>query len=176
MLLPAPRALPDDPGRVSMVPWKLLEAAAPPERAPLVLFWIPQSREELRRSELLTSPELTLFASRCVAMRVVRSDDHATLERLGIDGDLPAAVLTDSEGRVEGRCAALSAREVEEMVRKELAERSADADALLDVANRRASAGDIESAEAMYQTVWEQRCVCPRQGKDARRALKKLKK
>ena len=92
-------ALADDARHASLVPWKVIE---PGERveAPLVLFWVPASRDELRRSPLLTSDELTQFSARCVAMRVVRADDNARLDRLGIDGDLPVAVLANAKGDV----------------------------------------------------------------------------
>src|SRR5215212_6296201 len=68
----------------SMVPWKVIEPGAEPEQSPLVLFWVPTSRDELRRSDLLMSDELTLYSSQCVAMRIVRLDDHVVLGRLGI--------------------------------------------------------------------------------------------
>lgn len=173
-------ALPDDPPHVSLVPWKVVDPGDEQVNAPLVLFWIPASRDELRRSDLLTSNELTLFSSRCVAMRVVRGDDYALIDHLGIESVLPVAVLTDSTNRVlkrvEGKSGALSVADVEAMVRNALDERAAAADALLDEASKKADDGETEAAAAIYAAVWEQRCVCPRQGKDAQRALKKLRR
>src|SRR5687768_9771012 len=67
-------ALPDGQRHVSLVPWKVLERGEAVD-APLVLFWIPSSAGEMRRSPLLTSDELTRYSARCVAMRVVRFDD-----------------------------------------------------------------------------------------------------
>jgi thioredoxin-like negative regulator of GroEL len=158
----------------SLVPWKVLEPGAEPEHAPLVLFWIPTSRDELRRSELLMSDELTLFSSHCVAMRIVRLDDYALLERLQV-AELPAVVLVRG-GEVVGTCDAAHVADVEEMVREELAGRALAAEALLDDARKKAEEGEIEEATALYRQVWEQRCLCPRQGKAAQRALRRLEK
>lgn len=172
-------ALPDEQRHVSLVPWKVLEPGEPVD-APLVLFWIPSSRDELRRSALLTSDDLTLYASRCVAMRVVRADDDARLAKLHVDADRPLAVLADREGRViaavEAERGRLSVHAVEEVVREELDERAEAAESRLDEARRRAEEGDDAAARAIYESVWEQRCVCPRQAKAAHRALKRMAK
>jgi hypothetical protein len=171
--------LPAGESRVSLVPWKVL---APEDvvDAPLVLFWVPASPDEVRRSPLLTSAELTLYSSRCVAMRVVRVDDRVRLSRLAVDDDVPVAILTTREGEivghVEGEGGRLPVREVEELVREELGRRAAEADALLDRARERAANRETDAALEIYRRVWESRCTCPRQGKDAGRALKKLGK
>ncbi|HYH07783.1 MAG TPA: hypothetical protein VEK11_12070 [Thermoanaerobaculia bacterium] len=171
--------LPAGEAHVSLVPWKVL---APDDvvDAPLVLFWVPASPEDLRRSPLLTSDELTLYSSRCVAMRVVRVDDRARLARLDVGDEIPIAILTTREGalvgEVEGESGRLPVTEVEELVREELDRRAAEADALLDRARERAEANEVGAAIDLYERVWGERCTCPRQGKDARRALKKLGK
>jgi len=170
--------LPGEPPHPSLVPWKIAEPGDDPH-SPLVLFWIPASRDEVRHSDLLTSDELTLYSSQCVAMRVVRSDDIALLEKLGVEGALPAAVLMDGAGkvlaRVEAEQGVLVLDEVEELVHDELDRRITEADALLDDAREKADSGAIDDAVALYRTVWEKRCTCPRQARDAQRALKKLK-
>ncbi|HJQ40782.1 MAG TPA: hypothetical protein VKB93_26895 [Thermoanaerobaculia bacterium] len=172
------QASPGDSPHLSLVPWKVVEPGDDVQ-APLVLFWIPASRDEVRRSELLTSDELTLYSSQCVAMRVVRSDDDAMLVKLEAGEALPVAILTDGEGHVLGRVdneeGALVVAAVEELVREELDHRVSAAETMLDEARTKAEAGAIDAAIALYQSVWEQRCVCPRQGRDAQRALKKLK-
>jgi hypothetical protein len=165
--------------QASLVPWKVIE---PGERvdAPLVLFWVPSSRDDLRRSPLLTSDVLTLYSSRCVAMRVVRADDGTRLANLNVDGELPVAVLADGSGRVlatvEAERGTLSVAGVEEVVRDELDARLSNADALLDEARRHAVRGDLDSAEVLYREVWDARCLCPRQGKVAQKALRRLAK
>jgi hypothetical protein len=162
---------------LSLVPWKVIEPGETVD-APLVLFWVPSSGDELRRSPLLTSDELTLYSSRCVAMRVVRVDDGARLAKLQIEAELPVAVLADRAGHVvatvEAERGVLSVGEVEELVREELETRTANAETLLDEARRRADDGELESAQELYREVWDARCLCPRQGKVAQKALRKL--
>jgi hypothetical protein len=34
----------------------------------------------------------------------------------------------------------------------------------------------VAAAATLYRSVWEERCICPRQGRDAKKALKKLRK
>ena len=166
--------LPEENPHVSLVPWEVVQRGDA-TGAQLTLFWIPASRDELRRSELLTSSELTLFASRCVAMRVVRIDDATRLASLAADESLPLAVLVDEDGRVLGRVKAvdgsLSVTAIEAMVRDELDTRAGAAESLLDDARDHAESGDVDAAIAMYESVWKQRCACPRQGRDAEKAL-----
>jgi hypothetical protein len=172
-------ALAGEDDHVALVPWKLI-AAEDALDAPLTLLWVPASADELRHSDLLTSAPLTLFSARCVAMRVVRFSDGARLARLKIGEELPIAVLVDDGGRIIGRIDAengtLSASQVEDLVREELNARESRAEAALDEARRHAESRDFEAAAAIYASLWEQRCVCPRQGKDAKRAMKKIKK
>src|SRR5688572_32588023 len=85
------RALPAEEPHVALVPWRVVEPHTTVD-APLALFWIPASGEELRRSELLNSDDLTLFSSQCVAMRVVRSSDEARLAALAADAEPPLVV------------------------------------------------------------------------------------
>lgn len=170
-------ARPDGRDHVSLVPWKVLNGDAP--ESPLVLYWIPATPDELRRSELLTSHDLTLFSSQCVAMRVVRSDDRGMLVKLRVEEELPVAILVDDKHEVISRVfnnrGVLDVAEVEEMVREELDRRAAEAEETLDDAREKADGGDVSAAVELYQSVWEQRCVCPRQGRDAQRAIRKLK-
>ena len=170
-------ALPDEDRLLSLVPWKVLEPGESVD-APLALFWIPVSRDDLRRSALLTSNDLTLYAARCVAMRVVRIDDGVRLAGLEVDVAPPVAVLVDASGNAVGRVESvngtLSVAAVEELVRNELDTRAAAADARLDEARRLVEEGELDAAAVVYRSVWEARCVCPRQGKAAQRALRKI--
>jgi hypothetical protein len=162
-----------------LVPWKIVEPGSTVDE-PLVLFWIPASAEELRRSELLTSRDLLRFSARCVAMRVVPGNDVKRVSNLANGEELPMAVLADQDGEILGRVAGaggwLPPLAVERLVRQALDRRAADADARLDRAREYAEARETQRAIAVYESVWEDRCVCPRQGKDAGRALKKLRR
>lgn len=170
-------AIPEDGGLVPLVPWKVLQ---PGETiaTPLVLFWIPESPDTMRRSAMLTSDDLTHFSERCVAMRVVRFDDDTRLASLKVEEDLPIAILADREGQILGQVrqshGKLSVSDVEDLVRDELDEREAQADTLLDEARKLAEDGDVAAAQELYGKVAEARCLCPRQAKAAAKALKKL--
>jgi hypothetical protein len=170
-------ALPAGEPYVALVPWQVVEPDMVVD-APLALFWIPASGDDLRRSELLTSDELTLFASQCVAMRVVRLNDDARLAKLAAGDVPPLVVLTDHKGQVIGRVAgehgALSVAAVETLVREELDRRAEESEAMLDRAHERADADDLEAAVALYHSIWEERCTCPRQARAAKKALRKL--
>jgi len=168
-------ASPEEQRHVSLVPWKILGPSDVAD-APLTLFWIPDSAGAMRRSPLLTSDELTRFSARCVAMRVVRFDDDVRLATLGVEDELPVAVLADRNGRVIGSVAGEDVADVEDLVRDELDTRTFQADSMLDAARRHADAGRRDAAMALYREVWGARCLCPRQGKLAGRALKKLER
>jgi hypothetical protein len=172
-------ALPEEPGLVPLVPWKVLQHDEV-ITAPLALFWIPDSPEAMRRSTMLTSDSLTQFSSRCVAMRVVRFDDGARLASLQVEAELPVAILADRDGNILGSVTSahgrLSVREVEDLVRAALDERESQAEKLLEAARERAEAGDVDAAQELYEKVSEARCVCPRQAKVAAKALRRLER
>lgn len=166
-------AIADDlSGPVSFVPWKVLMPGDAPPKSPITLFWIPASADDFKHSEMLFSRPLTLYASQqCVAMNVIRADDGARIEKLGAAGALPIAVLIDGDGKQLGRVAnergALRVAAVERLVREQVRAREAQLDAQLDVARR---SGDVPALRSIYDL----RCLCPRQGRAAERELKKL--
>lgn len=174
----ATAAAEDPSGPVSFVPWKVLMPGNPPVKAPLTLFWIPASKDDFKHSDLLFSRSLTAFASQCVAMHVIRSDDAAMIERLGVAGALPAAVLVDGDGKQVGKVGnergALRVSAVERLVRDHLRAREATLDAQLDDARKKNLAGDRDAAVSTYRAIWDQRCVAPRKAREAQRELKKL--
>src|SRR5437763_1120493 len=108
-------------GPVSFVPWKVIAPGDPAAKGPLTLYWIPASRDDFKHSDLLFSRSLTSFASQCVAMDVIRTDDSVMIDKLGVAGVLPAAVLVDGDGkrlaRVDNDHGTLRAGDVERMVR-----------------------------------------------------------
>jgi hypothetical protein len=165
-------------GPVSFVPWKVIAPGDSPAKAPMTLYWIPASRDDFKRSELLFSRPLTSYASQCVAMQVIRADDAAMIEKLGAAGALPIAVLIDGEGKQLGKVdndrGALNVSAVEKLVRDQLRAGEATLDARLEDARRKASAGDRDSAVATYKSICDLRCVFPRKAKEAERELKKL--
>ena len=163
---------------VAFVPWKIHRAGEGLPASPLILYWVPASADDFRHSDLLTSRTLASYAAQCVALEVVTSDDAAMLAKLAIDGPLPAAVLVDAWGAVAGRVAgtkgSLRAADVEKMTHDALRTREESLNADLDDAPKKISAGDRELGIAIYRRVWMQRCVFPRHGREAERAMKKL--
>ena len=161
----------------ALVPWRVIEPQAVVD-APLALFWVPASADELRRSELLASDDLTLFSSQCVAMRVVQPNDVARMTALAEDAEPPLAVLADRAGKIIGRVTsergAISLAEVEDLVRAELERRADESEAMLDRAAERVEENDLSAAAELYRAVWAERCVCPRQARAAKKALRKL--
>jgi len=179
MFLLAAIAVAEDPAApVSFVPWKVLIPGDPPVKAPLTLFWIPASGDDFKHSELLFSRPLTAFAAQCVAMQVIRTDDVAMIGKLGVGGTLPVAVLVDTDGKQVGRAdnerGVLRVAAVERLVRDQLRARESVLDAQLDDARKKALAGDRDSAVSAYRSIWDQRCVAPRKGREAQKELKKL--
>lgn len=162
----------------SFVPWKVLNAGDPPPAAVLLLYWIPRSRDDFRRSELLTYRPLTMYAPQCVALTVVQANDEPTIARLGAAGKLPIAVLTTADGHVvgvaENERGALRAAAVDKLLRDAIHARELAFDHDLDDAPNKLAAGDRDSAIILYRRVWEQRCLFPRHGREAERALRKL--
>jgi len=178
-VLPAVTAAAGDlNGPVSFVPWKVIAPGESPAKSPLTLYWLPASRADFKHSELLFSRPLTSYASQCVAMHVIRADDAAMIEKLGVGGALPVAVLIDGDGKQLGKVdndrGALNVAAVEKLVREQLRAREAVLDARLDDARKKAVAGDRDAAVATYRSIWDLRCVFPRKAREAERELKKL--
>lgn len=168
---------PGGTGEMSFVPWKVLEPGAQPAKKAFVLFWIPSSPEEMRRSDLITSQRLTLYSGRCIGMHVVRTDDAAMLSKLGASDNLPLAVLVEGEkevARVLGGAGVLTANAVEVMVRQAFDTREAALNTMLDRACAKATAGERDGAIELYRQVAGQACAFPRLAKTAQRALRRL--
>jgi len=109
---------------------------------------------------------------------VIRADDAAMIDKLGVAGALPVAVLLDGDGKQLGKVdndrGALKVAAVEKLVRDQLRAREAVLDARLDDARKKAVAGDRDSAVAVYKSIWDLRCVFPRKAREAEKELKKL--
>jgi hypothetical protein len=165
-------------GPVSFVPWKVLIPGDTPRKAQLTLFWIPASAGDFKHSDLLFSRALTGYASQCVAMHVIRTDDAAMIAKLRVSGSLPVAVLVDGDGKELGKVGsdrgALRVGDVERLVRDQLRSLDATFGAQLDIARKKAAAGDRDAAVSTYRSIWDRRCVAPRRGREAEKELKKL--
>src|SRR5450631_2346691 len=54
-----------------LVPWMFLSKGGDLVKAPLVLYWLPASTDEMKRSSLLTSHALLEASARCVQFEIV---------------------------------------------------------------------------------------------------------
>ena len=162
--------------RISFVPWKVLEARAERADALFVLYWVPASPDEMRRSDLLTSRALAVYSSKCVAMRIVRVDDVERLAELGIEA-LPAAVLvagSEAIGRAGGDGSVLRAVDVEALVRSGFDAREAEEQSALERGLALVRDGDAATAAELFERVALCRCAFPRLAKRAQRALNRI--
>jgi hypothetical protein len=160
------------------VPWRYLEAGVVLEKAPLTLYWLPASRDEMKRPELQESRKLAAVAAQCVTMAVVLPEDTATAGKLGATGTRPLALLMDADGkivrRVENVKGVLKPAAVEQMAEEELNARDAAVYAQFSEAKKDVAAGQKDAAVDLFKKVWTQRCMFPAAAGEAQRALKAL--
>ena len=158
------------------VPWKDWSAKEPVKEG-LVLYWFPATSDELKKSSLLTSRQLSLYAAQCISMKVA---DYHVPDVQSVLGDAkpPAAVLAKPDGavinKVEGTKNFLKVEQVEKLVEAEVKQRETSLDTSLKDAKDKAKAGDNAAAIKLYQTVASEKCMFPKKAKDASKELKKL--
>ena len=160
-----------------VVPWKVLQPDVPPVAAPLILYWFPATKEEVKGNELLSSRALTLASTQCVGMQIVVPGDTENLAKWEVAGKLPAAILAGDGkaiARVDAESGKLRMSKLEDVVRAELKARETALDKLLDDAKTKEKAGDKDGAIALYNQVWEQRCLAPKKARGAQKALARL--
>ena len=161
-----------------MVPWKVQSANNPAPKTGLVLYWFPSSKEELQKSSLRTSRQLSLYASQCVAMQVATGDAAEATLKLAENAKLPIAVLATPDGtpvgKAENKDGYLKVDQVEKMVTDEMKKREQAADQQIKAAKEKEKSGDNASAIPMLKAVVEEKCLFPSKAKDAVKELKKL--
>jgi len=162
--------------RVYQVPWTVISPTDTPPDHGLVLYWFPSTVEEVKKSSLRSSRDLSLYAAQCVAMEI--ADSSQTFGRKLDVGKVPAAVLTDGAGkvlgRVEGEAGFLKAPDVEKLLRDELKKREDGLNQRLNDARLKAKAGDRPGAIETFKAVFDEACLFPKKAKDASKELKKL--
>ena len=159
------------------VPWKIRDDKLPPVKAGLILYWFPASVEEIKRSSLRESRELSLYAGQCVAMELA-DNRLASFSTLVGDSKLPVAVLANPDGtavgKLENKNGKLDVRDVEKLVGAEVKSRKAAVEASIKDGKAKAAAGDKDGAIKAFQSVLEHRCMFADKAKDAAKELKKL--
>ncbi|MEP6636658.1 MAG: tetratricopeptide repeat protein [Acidobacteriota bacterium] len=161
---------------VYYVPWKVY-SANDPKPGGLVLYWFPASQDELKKSSLLASRPLSLYASQCIAMQVA-DKRIPNADRLVGSSTLPVAVLAEPDGtpvtKLENQNGRLKVEQLEKVVEREVKQRETALDGQLKDAKAKAAAGDKETAIKLYQAVLEQKCMFPKKAKESAKELKKL--
>jgi tetratricopeptide (TPR) repeat protein len=162
--------------QVYHVPWRLITAQDPPVSG-LIVYWVPTGQEELKKSSLLFSRSLSLYASQCVTMGVVDTGTPIG-QKLAAGEKLPLAILANPDGttiaKAENQNGYLKADQVEKLVETELKKRESAIKEQLDDAKNKAKSGDNQTAIQEYRAVLEQKCLFPNRAKDAAKGLKKL--
>ncbi len=162
--------------QVYRVPWKIMKPEESVKEG-LILYWFPSSQDELRKSSLLYSRVLSVYASQCVTMGVADSRNPFAA-KLGSDTVLPVAVLAEPDGtevtRLENTKGMLKVESVEKMLETELKRRESALKEKLESGKGKAKAGDNAGAIEELRAVAAHRCLFPKQAKDAAKELKKL--
>jgi tetratricopeptide (TPR) repeat protein len=141
------------------------------------VYWFPASENELKNSSLRNSRMLALYAAQCVTMGVA---DAATPlgKRFAPDETLPVAVLAQSDGKVigkaQGEAGKLKVGQVEKLLEGEMKQREAVVKESMNAAKAAVKNGQKDAAIAQYRNVLDQKCLFPKQAKDAANELKKL--
>ncbi|GAC1673102.1 MAG: hypothetical protein NVS9B4_27750 [Candidatus Acidiferrum sp.] len=162
---------------VYRVPWRLIQPNDPPATAGLLVYWLPSSQRELQMSSLLNSRTLSLYASQCVTLGVVDAST-AIGQKYAAGEKLPLAVIAQPDGtlisKAENKNGFLKVDQVEKLLEAEMKKREEALKEKLEDAKNKAKAGDSQTAIQEYRSVLEQKCLFPKQAKDATKALKKL--
>jgi tetratricopeptide (TPR) repeat protein len=166
------------PAKAYVVPWTVLGAPdAPATPKPLAVYWAPATVAEVKGSDLVSSRVLTLASAQCVGMFLVHPEDTASQAKWEVAGKVPAALLVSDAkviARVDGANGKLKLSDVEKMLNRELNAREDALEKQLDAAKKKADAGDKDGATTDYKEVWDQRCLAPKKGRAAQKALGKL--
>jgi len=159
--------------RVYRVAWKVLAAGAEKPKAPLTVYWFPSSPQEAKGSGLQTSRSLSLAGGRCVETALVPADNQAVRDSFKASSGAPVVVIATADGAEVGRVPASDVNGVEKLLSKAIDDRQEALEAVLDNAEKKA-ASDRNGAIAAYQRVWKDRCLFPKLGRQAAKALEKL--
>ncbi len=159
------------------VPWRLPDPKRPPVTAGIILYWFPATMDELKKSSLRESRDLSLYAGQCISMQLGDSTTPNGEQLIG-GSKLPVAVLATPDGKTIGKLentdGKLKVADVEKLVGTEVKTRKTNIETTLKDARAKAASGDKENAIKEFQSVVAERCMFPGQAKDAAKELKKL--
>ncbi|HEY2823193.1 MAG TPA: tetratricopeptide repeat protein [Candidatus Acidoferrum sp.] len=159
------------------VPWRVIQPTDTPPSEGLLLYWFPTSQQELEKSSLNFSRDLSVYATQCVTLGIL--DARTNVGQKFVAGEkLPVAVLAQPDGTIvakaQNKDGFLRVGEVEKIVNAEMKKRQDALKEKLDDAKNKAKSGDNPTAIEEYRAVLGQKCLFPNKAKDAVKALKKL--
>jgi tetratricopeptide (TPR) repeat protein len=159
------------------VPWKVRDDKTPAVKSGLILYWFPASADEVKKSSLRESRDLSLYAGQCVAMELA-DNRLANFNSLVGESKLPVAVLANPGGtsvsKLENKNGKLDVKDVEKLVGTEVKSRKANVETSMKDGKAKAATGDKDAAIKAFQSVLEHRCMFADKAKDAAKELKKL--
>lgn len=162
--------------QVYYVPWKLIKPEDPPMKEGLIVYWFPASNDEVKRSSLLESRTLQLYAQQCVSMGL--ADAGTSLGKKFAVTSLPVALVSEPDGTVVGRLentnGKLKVGDLEKLLDGVMKKRESAVKETMESAKSKAKSGDQQGAIAEYRSVYDQKCMFPGKAKDAAKELKKL--
>jgi len=162
--------------QVYYVPWKLMKPDDAPVKEGLIVYWFPASNDEVKRSSLLESRSLQLYAEQCVSMKM--ADASTSLGKKFAVTAVPVALISEPDGTVVGRLenkdGKLKVGDLEKLVEGVMKKRESAVKETMESAKSKAKSGDQQGAIAEYRTVYDQKCMFPGKAKDAAKELKKL--
>ncbi len=158
------------------VPWKIRGPKDPPA-AGLILYWLPTSAEEYKKSSMRLSRILSMYATQCVSMELADYNSPLGQKLIG-ESKPPVAVLATPDGtplgKAENQSGILKVDQAEKLVEGEMKQRETALDTQLKEAKEKEKGGDNDAAIKLFSRVVEQKCLFPKKAKDAAKELKKL--
>jgi tetratricopeptide (TPR) repeat protein len=157
------------------VPWKILKEGETVSDG-LVLYWFPASKEELQKSTLRESRNLSLYASQCTSMQLADNRTPKAEDLIGAS-KLPVVVLAKPDGtvikKVENTDGKFKVADVEKVVGDEIKGREEVVDTNLRDGKAKEATDKAEAAK-LLQAVVAEKCMFPKKAKDAEKELKKI--
>lgn len=160
------------------VPWKFLTPQAEPPKDGLVLYWFPASQDELQRSSLRMSRQLSVYAAQCISLEVADARSIPGQKFITADTQLPVVVIATPDHqlvtKLDNKKGKLDVADVEKLLETEMKTREKNLDTQLNAAKEKSKSGDNPGAIESLKSVYAQKCLFPKKAKDAAKELKKL--
>lgn len=138
--------------QVYYVPWKLIKPEDPPVKEGLIVYWFPASNDEVKRSSLLESRTLQLYAQQCVSMGL--ADAGTSLGKKFAVTSVPVALISEPDGTVVGRLentnGKLKVGDLEKLLDGVMKKRESAVKETMESAKSKAKSGDQQGAIAEY--------------------------